>query len=137
MTGVQRDSSSVFFKEFKRIFFWEYFHRIWGRLIGLTFIIPLIFFWFKNIISSKEKKFFSVLFFLGCFQAFVGWFMVKSGLVDMAIAQHPAEIGYMGVMVAFGHVTGNPVPVSVGTGFTVMTADNIDDPNISKYVYSD
>ena len=45
--------------EFKRIFFWEYFHRIWGRLIGLTFIIPLIFFWFKNIISSKEKKFFS------------------------------------------------------------------------------
>ena len=62
---------------------------------------------------------------------------LKSGLVDMAIAQHPAEIGYMGVMVAFGHVTGNPVPVSVGTGFTVMTADNIDDPDISKYVYSD
>ena len=62
---------------------------------------------------------------------------LKSGLVDLAIAQHPAEIGYMGVMVAFGHVTGNPVPVSVGTGFTVMTADNIDDPNISKYVYSD
>ena len=56
--------------EFKRIFFWEYFHRVWGRLIGLTFIIPLIFFWFKNIISSKEKKFFSILFFLGCFQAF-------------------------------------------------------------------
>ena len=43
----------------------------------------------------------------------------------------------MGVMVAYGHVTGNPVPVSVGTGFTVMTADNIDDPDISKYVYSD
>ena len=62
---------------------------------------------------------------------------LKSGLVDMAIAQHPAEIGYMGVMVAYGHVTGNPVPVSVGTGFTVMTADNIDDPDISKYVYSD
>ena len=62
---------------------------------------------------------------------------LKSGLVDMAIAQHPAEIGYMGVMVAFGHVTGNPVPVSVGTGFTVMTADNIDDSDISKYVYSD
>ena len=46
---------------------------------------------------------------------------LKSGLVDLAIAQHPAEIGYMGVMVAFGHVTGNPVPVSIGTGFTVMT----------------
>ena len=74
--------------EFKRIFFWEYFHRIWGRLIGLTFIIPLIFFWFKNIISSKEKKFFSVLFFLGCFQAFVGWFMVKSGLVDKPDVSH-------------------------------------------------
>ena len=62
---------------------------------------------------------------------------LKSGLIDLAIAQHPAEIGYMGVMVAYGHVTGNPVPVSIGTGFTVMTADNIDDPAISKYVYSD
>jgi ribose transport system substrate-binding protein len=62
---------------------------------------------------------------------------LKSGYVDLAIAQHPAEIGYMGVMVAYGHVTGNPVPVAIGTGFTVMTADNIDDPNISKYVYSD
>ena len=44
--------------EFKRIFFWEYFHRIWGRLIGLTFIIPLVFFWFKNTLSYKEKKLF-------------------------------------------------------------------------------
>ena len=74
--------------EFKRIFFWEYFHRIWGRLIGLTFIIPLVFFWFKNTLSYKEKKFFSVLLFLGCFQAFVGWFMVKSGLVDKPDVSH-------------------------------------------------
>ena len=49
--------------EFKRIFFWEYFHRIWGRLIGLTFIIPLVFFWFKNIISYKEKNFFLSYYF--------------------------------------------------------------------------
>ena len=56
--------------EFKRIFFWEYFHRVWGRLIGLTFIIPLIFFWFKSIISHKEKKIFFYLIFIGMFSSF-------------------------------------------------------------------
>ena len=62
---------------------------------------------------------------------------LKSGLIDMAIAQHPAEIGYFGVMVAYAQVTGQSVPVMIGTGFTVMTADNIDDPLINQYVYSD
>ena len=38
--------------EFKFIFFWEYFHRIWGRLIGFTFIIPLIYFWLSKKISG-------------------------------------------------------------------------------------
>jgi ribose transport system substrate-binding protein len=38
-------------------------------------------------------------------------------------------------MAAYAHVTGNPVPAAIGTGFTVMTAANIDDPNVSKYLY--
>jgi ribose transport system substrate-binding protein len=62
---------------------------------------------------------------------------LKSGLIDLAIAQHPAEIGYFGVMTAFAAVTGQSVPVRIGTGFTVMDAQNIDDPNIRKFVYSD
>ena len=42
--------------EFKKIFFWEYFHRIWGRLIGITFFCPLIFYWIKNRLTNYEKK---------------------------------------------------------------------------------
>ncbi len=62
---------------------------------------------------------------------------IKTGLVDVAIAQHPAEIGYFGVVSAFAHLTGNSIPVSIGTGFTIMDKSNIDDPEVAKYLYSE
>ena len=62
---------------------------------------------------------------------------LNSGLVDMAIAQHPAEIGYFGVMAAYAHLTGNSVPTSIGTGFTVIDKSNVSDPNVAKFIYSD
>lgn len=62
---------------------------------------------------------------------------IKSGLIDMAIAQHPAEIGYYGVMTAYAALTEQSIPISIGTGFTVMDSSNIDDPAIQKFVYSD
>jgi len=60
---------------------------------------------------------------------------LKSGLVDMAIAQHPAEIGYFGVMAAYAHLTGNSIPTSIGTGFTVITKDNVADPKVARFIY--
>lgn len=60
---------------------------------------------------------------------------IKNGLIDMAIAQHPAEIGYFGVVTAHAFLTGQSVPVLIGTGYTVMDASNIDDPDILKFVY--
>lgn len=62
---------------------------------------------------------------------------IGSGLVDMAIAQHPAEIGYFGVVAAYAHLTGQSIPVAIGTGFTVLTKDNIDDPEVKKFIYSE
>jgi ribose transport system substrate-binding protein len=62
---------------------------------------------------------------------------IKSGNVDIAIAQHPAEIGYFGVVAAFAHLTGQSVPALIGTGFTVIDKSNIDDPNVKRYIYSD
>ena len=62
---------------------------------------------------------------------------IKSGLVDVAIAQHPAEIGYFGVVSAYAYLTGNSIPVAIGTGFTIMDASNIDDPEVAKYLYSE
>ena len=62
---------------------------------------------------------------------------LKDGVVDMAIAQHPAEIGYFGVMTAYAHLTGQSVPPMIGTGFTVITAENVDEPEVARYIYSD
>jgi ribose transport system substrate-binding protein len=61
---------------------------------------------------------------------------INSGLVDLAIAQHPAEIGYFGVMAAYAHLTGNSVPTAIGTGFTVIDKNNVKDPNVAKFIYS-
>lgn len=62
---------------------------------------------------------------------------INSGLIDLAIAQHPAEIGYYGVVTAYAVLMGQSVPISIGTGFTVMDKSNINNPEIRKYVYSD
>ncbi len=62
---------------------------------------------------------------------------LKSGLVDIAIAQHPAEIGYFGVMAAYAQLTGNSVPTSIGTGFTVMDKSNVDDPKVARFIYKE
>ena len=62
---------------------------------------------------------------------------ISSGLVDAAIAQHPAEIGYFGVMAAYAVLTGESVPTSIGTGFTVIDADNVGDEDIAKFIYSE
>jgi len=60
---------------------------------------------------------------------------LKDGTFELTVAQHPAEIGYFGFIAAYAFLTGNPVPIAIGTGFSVMTKDNIDDPNVSKYLY--
>lgn len=62
---------------------------------------------------------------------------ISTGLVDVAIAQHPAEIGYYGVVSAYAHLTGQSIPVAIGTGFTVIDKTNVKDPNIAKYIYSE
>jgi len=62
---------------------------------------------------------------------------IKSGNVDIAIAQHPAEIGYFGVVAAYAHLTGQSVPTLIGTGFTVIDKTNVDDPNVKRFIYSD
>ncbi|NTF09079.1 ABC transporter substrate-binding protein [Agrobacterium rubi] len=62
---------------------------------------------------------------------------LNSGIVDLAIAQHPAEIGYFGVMAAYAHLTGHSIPTKIGTGFTVIDKKNVADPKIAQFIYSD
>lgn len=62
---------------------------------------------------------------------------ISSGLIDAAIAQHPAEIGYFGVMAAYAHLKGESIPTTIGTGFTVIDAENVDDETTQKFIYSE
>ncbi len=72
--------------EFKIIFWWEWAHRQLGRLIGLTVLFPMIYFTIKN--GFWILKEYSIIFFLVCFQGFIGWYMVSSGLVDRVDVSH-------------------------------------------------
>ncbi len=73
-------------KEFKIIFWWEWAHRFLGRLIGIAFILPLIYF----TIKLGFKKLFNLylIFILICFQGFLGWYMVQSGLTNDVDVSH-------------------------------------------------
>ena len=77
---------SMSLKEFKVIFWWEWIHRFLGRVVGILFLIPLIYFSFK--ISFKKLINLYLIFFLICFQGFIGWYMVSSGLVDRVDVSH-------------------------------------------------
>ena len=77
---------SMDINEFKVIFWWEWAHRFLGRLIGIYFLLPLIFFTFKE--GFKKLVNLYIIFFLICFQGFIGWYMVSSGLVDRVDVSH-------------------------------------------------
>ena len=75
-------------QQFKIIFYWEYFHRILGRIIGLSFLLPLLYF---HLVVKIDKKYISVCYlilFLIIIQGFVGWYMVSSGLVNDITVSH-------------------------------------------------
>ena len=75
-------------EEFKVIFYWEYFHRILGRLIGLFFLLPLIYFHFIGKINKRHISTCYLILFLIIFQGIIGWYMVKSGLVNNISVSH-------------------------------------------------
>ena len=74
--------------DFKVIYYWEYAHRLIARLIGLFAILPLVFIYLKHKSKLiKDLKYLSI-FGLVCFQGFIGWFMVKSGLINNTDVSH-------------------------------------------------
>lgn len=75
-------------EEFKSIFWWEYIHRVLGRFIGIVFLVPFLFFWIRGYFNRNMLIRLIVLFFLGGFQGFLGWYMVKSGLVNQPDVSH-------------------------------------------------
>jgi cytochrome c oxidase assembly protein subunit 15 len=80
--------------DFKFIFFWEWFHRLWGRLIGLVFAIPFVYFLVQRRFRQDMIKPLMVLFILGALQGLVGWIMVASGLTGDAVYVKPTRLAF-------------------------------------------
>jgi cytochrome c oxidase assembly protein subunit 15 len=78
--------------DFKFIFFWEWFHRLWARLVGVVFIVGFILLLFKRKLKSELITPLLLLFFLGLLQALVGWIMVASGLTGDALYVKPTRL---------------------------------------------
>ena len=74
--------------DFKSIFWWEFIHRLLGRLIGVVFLIPFVYFLWKKYFDSKTIRKMLFLFFLGGVQGFIGWYMVSSGLTERTSVSH-------------------------------------------------
>jgi heme a synthase len=78
------ENAGMSLAEFKTIFWWEFIHRLWGRLIGAAFGLPMIWFALRGYLTKPLALRLFVLFLLGAAQGAIGWWMVKSGLVDRA-----------------------------------------------------
>jgi len=74
--------------DFKNIFFWEYLHRLIGRLIGIVFVVPFVYFLSKKKLTPEWVRKSVLLFVLGGLQGFIGWYMVKSGLTERTSVSH-------------------------------------------------
>ncbi len=73
--------------EFKVIYFWEWFHRLWGRLLGVLFVVPLLVFWRQGRLVGLKGRLLALLA-LGGAQGAMGWIMVASGLQDLVYVSH-------------------------------------------------
>jgi heme a synthase len=79
-------------RDFKFIFFWEWMHRLWGRLIGVVFAIPFIIFLLQKRFTREMVTPLVILFLLGALQGAVGWIMVASGLTGDAVYVKPTRL---------------------------------------------
>ena len=84
----QKINYGMTLNEFKFIYWWEYIHRILARFLVLIYIVPLVYFLMKNKIQSSQAYYYLLIFLLFLLQGFMGWYMVKSGLVSDTDVSH-------------------------------------------------
>lgn len=90
---------------FKRIFWWEYSHRVLGRFIGLIYFLPLLYFMLKGMVPIAWRLRLFGLFLLGALQGLMGWYMVKSGLVDIPHVSQYRLTAHLGLaLLIFGYM---------------------------------
>ncbi len=84
----QKVNTGMDVEQFKSIFYWEYFHRLVGRLLGVVFIIPFLYFLFRKMLDPPLIRKLVIILLLGALQGFIGWYMVASGLVNRPSVSH-------------------------------------------------
>jgi len=100
----QKINKGMTLPEFKQIYFWEWLHRLWGRMIGLAFALPLAFFWLTGRLAQGYKVKYLGLLALGGLQGFVGWWMVKSGLIDNPAVSHYRLATHLSLALTLGAI---------------------------------
>lgn len=99
----QKVNSHFELNDFKSIFWWEFIHRLIGRIIGVVFIFPFLYFWITRQLDKTTLRKALFLFALGGLQGFLGWFMVKSGLTERTSVSHiRLAIHLMAAFITFG-----------------------------------
>jgi cytochrome c oxidase assembly protein subunit 15 len=111
-------NSSFTMSNFKFIFFWEWFHRTWARLMGLVFLVGFFYFLAKKQFRREMILPFVILFLLGVLQGAIGWIMVKSGLVPerMFVGHFELATHFMAALLLLGYTLWFALSVSVPAG---------------------
>ncbi|MEO3427295.1 COX15/CtaA family protein [Pelagibius sp. CAU 1746] len=101
----QQVNAGMSLAEFKTIFWWEYIHRLWGRLIGVVFALPLAWFWWRGRIDRALGKQLLIALALGAAQGGLGWFMVASGFADRTdVSQYRLTAHLALALVIYGYL---------------------------------
>ena len=101
----QKINREMTLEGFKQIFWFEYSHRMLGRLIGLVFLLPFVYFWLRKMIKPGLTPRLIVMFLLGGFQGLLGWYMVKSGLVsDPHVSQYRLSAHLLSAILIYGFI---------------------------------
>jgi cytochrome c oxidase assembly protein subunit 15 len=98
-------NSDFTLSDFKSIYFWEYIHRLIGRMISVVFLIPFLYFYFRKRISKELMPRLGVMFLLGALQGVIGWYMVSSGLTENTHVSHYRLALHLGTaFITFGYI---------------------------------
>ncbi len=117
----QKINHQMSLDEFKTIFWWEYFHRLLGRMIGLVYAIPFLIFFLSRRLTPHLTRHLFMALVLGGLQGALGWYMVKSGLVDMPRVSHyrlAAHLGLALFLMCYLYWVAVDIGRHVRTGFT-------------------
>jgi cytochrome c oxidase assembly protein subunit 15 len=96
----QQDNAGMTLAEFKAIFWWEWVHRLWGRTIGVVFLVPFLWFLIRGRIRRGLVPHLVVMFVLGGLQGLLGWYMVESGFADRTDVSQYRLVAHLGAAVA-------------------------------------